>query len=54
MTYRSENEEIIVSALDHLAWQRRKIERLESTLREIATGDNAAAAHKAREALEQG
>ncbi len=30
MTHRDEDEEIIDSALDTLAWQRREIERLES------------------------
>lgn len=42
MTYRDEDNEIIDSALDTLAWQRREIERL------TAERDNAAKAERDR------
>ncbi len=35
MTHRDEDEEIIDSALDTLAWQRREIDRLKEELRQI-------------------
>lgn len=35
MTHRDEDEEIIDSALDTLAWQRREIDRLTKGLRDI-------------------
>lgn len=36
MTHRDEDEEIIDTALDTLAWQRREIDRLTKALQEIA------------------
>ncbi len=41
MTHRDEDEEIIDNALDTLAWQRRRIDRLSEALQKIA--DRAAA-----------
>lgn len=36
MTHRDEDEEIIDTALDTLAWQRRRIDRLSEALQKIA------------------
>lgn len=36
MTYRDEDQEIIDSALDTLAWQRREIDRLKAALSQAA------------------
>ena len=36
MTYRDEDEEIIDTALDTLAWQRREIDRLKGALAQAA------------------
>lgn len=38
MTHRDEDEEIIDSALDTLAWQRREIDRLKGALKHIEAG----------------
>ena len=39
MTYRDGDEEIIDTALDTLAWQRREIDRLREALAAIADGE---------------
>lgn len=36
MTHRDEDEEIIDGALDHLAWQRREIDRLNGIINDTA------------------